>query len=78
MTDKDKILRVGDTVEWQGQRVEVEFIEVVAPGEKYGSPVAEVRWDEYFVADLDNGHFAYEDQITAVQQAATEQMELVA
>jgi len=69
----EKVLRVGDTVQWSGgwgrdasKDARVIGIEIVVPGEKYGVAVREVEWERMaeVVVDLDNSHFAYGYQIS--------------
>ena len=66
-------LKVGDKVLWRGSwgaespvKVTVISIDRVSPGEKYGEPVDSMDWDEvprYAVVSLDNGHWAYGQQL---------------
>ena len=66
-------LCVGDTVWWRGnfgtsgsKKAKVVRIEVVERGEKEGGTLVEtVPWamKDSIVVDLDNGHWAYGDQI---------------
>jgi hypothetical protein len=69
-------LKVGDTVNWKGtfgidpkKKAKVEAIEVTNGG-KYGDDVDEVEWKKVFdrnvVVTLDNGHWAYAEQISRV------------
>lgn len=73
-------LRVGDTVIWRGghgtalpQLAIVVCIELCALGEKYGQDVDSVDWREisHVIVDLDNGHFAYGDQLAPVSTDPT-------
>jgi hypothetical protein len=83
------LLKVGDTVQWKGawgrdlpQLAKVTSIELVVPGEKDGGEeVQKAPWSivetNAVVVTLDNGHWAYGDQIspastkeTALQEAA--------
>jgi hypothetical protein len=69
-------LRVGDSVKWAGnwgcdnpETAVVTGMEVTAlPREKYGTEVDEVDWsqvdDNRVVFTLDNGHWAYSEQIS--------------
>lgn len=67
------LLHVGDIVWWRGgwgsaapKQAKVIKIEMVPPGEKEdGTQVSSVLWcmRSNFVVDLDNGHWAYGDQI---------------
>ena len=68
------MLNVGDTVHWRGrwgiadpQSAVVEHIEVECNGGKRGRRVESVSWGlvtcDNVVVDLDNGHWAYGDQI---------------
>ena len=70
------ILKIGDTVLWRGgfgsesaRLAVVEGIEITK-GDKYGDPVDEVPWSEvygrYVTVDLDNDHWAYAEQIRAI------------
>ena len=84
------MLKVGDSVMWRGSwgrdtplPTKVTSIEIVAPGEKEGGEdVKQVPWavveSGCVVVTLDNGHWAYGDQISpastkeaALQEAAT-------
>lgn len=66
-------LTVGDTVKWRGgfgnesaKDAKVQGIEKCKPGSKYGNQVDSIDWskvDRSVVVDLDNGHWAYGDQI---------------
>jgi len=70
-----KVLKVGDTVTWRGCwgtalpiEVKVEGMEVTEQRRsKYGESVQAVSWDlvqqNYVLFDLDNGSWAYSDQI---------------
>jgi hypothetical protein len=70
------ILKVGDAVSWKGsfgmaapQIVRVQGMEITEyPRTKEGDPVDEVSWDivkeNRVIFDLDNGHWAYSEQIT--------------
>lgn len=69
------VLKVGDSVMWRGgfgrdkaQQAVVKTIELCEDGEKYGTPVDEVDTNllHRVVVDLDNGHWAYGDQITRI------------
>ena len=68
------LLRIGDTVRWRGawghdpeRRATITAIEWVEPGQKYGDPhITAMPWAEvrvHAVVTLDNGHWAYGDQI---------------
>lgn len=72
-----KKLRVGDTVNWRGswgrdpkKPAKVEGIEITN-GDKYGYEVSEVDWKKVYgrnvTVDLDNGHWAYADQISPIR-----------
>lgn len=70
-----EILKIGDTVSWRGSwgmerpadakvtRLE----ETPFPRTKYGKEVAQIPWQKVFdnccVVTLDNGHWAYGEQI---------------
>jgi len=70
-----KMLRVGDPVRWRGawgsepeKIARVKNMEVTDhPREKYGMDAEEVSWDVVFenrvVVSLDNGHWAYGEQL---------------
>lgn len=69
-------LKVGDTVSWRGswgndtpKNAKVEAIEINCIG-KNGTNVEEVNWDfvnsRSVMVDLDNGHWAYGNQITEI------------
>ena len=66
-------LKIGDTVLWRGgfgsepaRLAVVEGIEITG-GYKYGDSVDEVLWSEVYdrnvTVDLENGHWAYAEQI---------------
>lgn len=66
-------LKIGDTVLWRGgfgsetaKLAVVEGIEITG-GYKYGDSVDEVPWSEVYdrnvTVDLENGHWAYAEQI---------------
>ena len=69
-----KNLKVGDTVVWRGCFGSEEAKNAVVKGielcekrrSKYGVKVTEVPWDkkDYIIVSLDNGHWAYGDQIS--------------
>ena len=76
MTATPDILRRGDEVIWRGawgsdapQRARVTGIEHTR-GDKYGDTVDSAPWSEMtdreYAVDLDNGHWAYADQIAPV------------
>jgi hypothetical protein len=67
------VLKIGDTVLWRGgfgsepaELAVVEGIEITNGG-KYGDSVSEVPWSEVYdrnvTVDLENGHWAYAEQI---------------
>lgn len=69
-------LKIGDEVYWRGgfgrdakKKARVESIEVTNGG-KYGDDVNEVDWSKVrgrnVVVDLDNGHWAYAEQISKI------------
>ncbi len=71
------MLKVGDTVSWRGswgndalQNAKVLEIDVDCDGGKDGRSVTEVFWSKVtrhnVVVSLDNGHWAYGDQIKRV------------
>ena len=62
------ILRIGDEVIYCCRPAKVVGITEVAPGQVYGTPVTEMPWllvPGHTVVDLDNGHWAYGDQVQA-------------
>jgi len=73
-----KMLKVGDSVYWSGcfgteafKAATVTGIQLTEePREKYGIEVEEVEWtlvaDNYAVVTLDNGHWAYGEQIAPI------------
>jgi hypothetical protein len=74
MKSKNKILRVGSTVLWRGgfgrepeKRAKVTNIDKDCNGDKYGTDTKSIEWDKVnerdVVVGLDNGHWAYGDQI---------------
>ena len=73
------MLKIGDTVLWRGgfgnhnaQPAKVLSIERCLPGEKYGDDVPVIAWAEVpsrAVVDLDNGHWAYGDQLSRLGSA---------
>ena len=77
----DDLLRIGDTVRWRGawgqnppRRVVVVRIERCPEGTKYGEFVIEIPWRDVpdrCVVDLDNGHWAYGDQISRQEEEGT-------
>ena len=69
-------LKIGDKVNWRGdfgmaepREAIVEGIDLTKGG-KYGDPVNEIEWSQVYdrnvVVTLDNGHWAYADQISEV------------
>lgn len=74
------VLSIGDTVLWRGgfgsAPMEYAVIEGIDECErrrdKYGTPVTEIPWAyiEYACVSLDNGHWAYGEQLTRVLAAA--------
>lgn len=69
-------LKIGDEVNWRGgfgrdakKKAKVEAIQITNGG-KYGDDVEEVEWskvrDRNVVVDLDNGHWAYAEQISKI------------
>jgi hypothetical protein len=70
-------VKVGDTVLWKGafgmqpaQKAKVVMMELTpGPRQKYGEDVEKVSWDmvhqNRVLFTLDNGHWAYSDQIVA-------------
>jgi hypothetical protein len=72
-----KVLKIGDKVWWRGgfgsepaEEAVIEGIEITY-GYKYGDPVDEVSWSEVYdrnvVVNLENGHWAYAEQIKYLQ-----------
>lgn len=70
-------LKVGDKVSWRGcfggdepKEATVLTIEKTERyREKYGKPVDECLWSDYFVVTLDNRHWAYSDQLAPLVAA---------
>jgi hypothetical protein len=72
-----KMLKVGDAVLWRGcfgqdtaKKVKVVSMQKTEHGQKYGDDVDEMDWKEvrnHCVADLDNGHWAYGDQLSPTE-----------
>jgi hypothetical protein len=73
----DNILRIGDTVLWRGgfgrdpaREAVVEGIELVAVGEKYGTPTESAPWSRltgrHAVIDFGN-NWAYAEQIAPLR-----------
>jgi hypothetical protein len=73
-----KVLKIGDKVWWRGgfgseprKIAVVEGIEITG-GYKYGDPVDEVAWSEVYdrnvTVDLENGYWAYAEQISRCLQ----------
>lgn len=73
-------LKVGDKVIWRGawgkeapKEAVVESIELCANGSKYGKQVKSVDWETIekgnrsVTLDLDNGHWAYGNQISQIK-----------
>ena len=67
------ILHVGDTVLWRGtfgEDSEKEAIVIGIAKGKNGYTIPEIEWDKFknrdYIVDLDNGHWAYADQIRKV------------
>jgi hypothetical protein len=69
-------LKIGDTVNWRGcfgsdpkKKAKVEGIQITGGG-KYGDDVDEIDWSEMYdrnaVVDLDNGHWAYAEQVSKI------------
>jgi len=71
-------LTVGDKVMWRGswgkdqpKEVIIEDIEICREGCKNGRPIKSVDWDTVkegrkIVVNLDNGHWAYGNQLTQI------------
>lgn len=70
-------LNIGDKVMWRGgfgreapKEATIEGIDIVAVGEKYGEAVDSIDWSlvrqNRAVVTLDNGHWAYGDQIEQI------------
>lgn len=77
---KPKFLNVNDTVIWRGawgqeapKPAKVEGIEIVPKGQKYGGKeVQRVEWEKVInsgtiIVTLDNGHWAYGDQLSPIE-----------
>lgn len=76
---KAERLKVGDNVLWRGsfgsdpaKEAKVEGIEICKSGSKYGKVANSVSWDTVnsrnVVVSLDNGHWAYGNQITQIKK----------
>ena len=75
-----KLLKIGDTVNWRGgwgseppEPAKILRMEITQyPREKYGNDATEVSWElvkaNRVCFDLDNGHWAYSDQITPYEE----------
>ena len=73
-------LKEGDKVKWRGgwgadapKEAIVESMELCKEGSKYGKPVKSVDWGTVkggrrVVVNLDNGHWAYGDQLSEIKQ----------
>jgi len=78
---EQEVLRVGDTVVWRGgwgadppKLAVITSISMCEPGEKYGDPVDEMPWSlvpVHATVGLDNGHWAYGDQLEAYDGVTT-------
>ena len=74
------MMKVGDTVMWRGcfgmdapKPAKIESIEETQQRRsKYGDAVSEIAWSrkDYALVTLDNGHWAYGEQLSPVAQAA--------
>ena len=74
------MMKVGDTVMWRGcfgmdapKPAKIESIEETQQRRsKYGDAVNEIAWSrkDYALVTLDNGHWAYGEQLSPVAQAA--------
>ena len=72
-------LKIGDTVNWRGcfgsaLPLSAKVIGITDGG-KYGDDVTEIDWSKVtkrnVVVDLDNGHWAYAEQISPTRQLET-------
>lgn len=73
-----KTLKIGDTILWSGawgndtaKKAIIKSIELCErPGAKYGEAVNEVAWElkDRICVDLDNGHWAYGDQLKPINE----------
>ena len=69
-------LKINDAVLWKGswgkdnsQIAKVTGIsKTKSPNEKEGVSVEDIDWNDNFVVDLDNGHWAYKYQIKATEK----------
>jgi hypothetical protein len=72
--EKTPMLKIGDLVNWRGawgsesaKKARVVSMEEVSPGEKYGYEINEMEWElvrqNRCVVGLDNGHWAYGNQL---------------
>lgn len=70
-----QIIKVGDTINWSGgfgrqaaKKAIILSISLCEKGEKYGTPVdfIDVAQKYKCTFDLDNGHWAYGDQISQI------------
>jgi len=69
---ENNTLKVGDKVIWRGCWGSAEPKEAIVTDitktqnyrEKHGQNVQECNWTDYFIVDLNNGHWAYNFQLT--------------
>lgn len=73
--DVAKTIKVGEKVMWSGgfgaqaeKPARITGIEVCDEGEKNGDPVDKASLDDNLVVTLDNGHWAYGDQIRKISK----------
>lgn len=71
-------LKVGDKVMWRGawgsepaKMATVETMQLCAEGSKYGKDIKSADWDvvkngRKIIVDLDNGHWAYGNQLSKI------------
>jgi hypothetical protein len=67
-------LKIGDKVMWSGcwgseepkEATVISISKTTRPREKYGEDVDEVDWACNFTVCLDNGHWAYDTQLSRI------------
>jgi hypothetical protein len=73
----NEILKVGDKVMWRGawgkeipKEAMVTEMELCGVGQKYGKPISSAKWttveNDKVVVTLDNGHWAYGNQLSRI------------
>jgi hypothetical protein len=73
---KVEYLKINDEVMWRGAwgieppiKAKVESIQLCAIGSKYGREVSQIKWENVTtraVVSLDNGHWAYGNQLSKI------------